>query len=226
MHLAVIEANRAYTELLKALGQPTWIHVLLSEPLDVNPAGSPPKSLEGVLAVRPDLRVARAALAEAQANARLQAVSARPDIGVFFGYKRTELPDALSGVNTALAGMTMTLPLSDRKQGDRQTAAAEVRRQEQLVAAAENEVRADVEQARQEYEMRRTEVRDTLQPLRDHAGAIAQIAEAAYAQDGIDLLRLLDAERLQIDARLAWVEGMVAFQQSRAMLEAAEGGSR
>jgi cobalt-zinc-cadmium efflux system outer membrane protein len=194
MHLATIDASKARTELLKVIGQPTWTHVVLTEPLDVVPTGLPHMSLEEVFAARPELRVARAALAEARANERLQVVSARPDIGVFFGYKRTELPDALSGVNTALAGVTMTLPLTDRKQGDRQTAAAEVRRQEQVVAAAENDVRADLEQARQEYEMRRTEVTDTLQPLRDHASAISQIAEAAYAQDGIDVLRLLSTE--------------------------------
>jgi cobalt-zinc-cadmium efflux system outer membrane protein len=145
---------------------------------------------------------------------------------VFGGYKRTQLPDTVSGVNTALAGVVLTLPLADRKQGDRQTAAADVRRQQQQIAATENDVRADFEQAREEYEMRRIEVTDTLQPLRDHAGTIAQIAQAAYAQDGIDLLRLLDAERLQLDASLAWVEGMMAFQQSRANLDAAEGASR
>jgi outer membrane protein, heavy metal efflux system len=225
-HLAAIDASKARSELLKALGQPAWTDTILAEPLDAASAAPTRLPLEEVLAGRPELRVARAALAEAQANERLQAVSARPDVGVFFGYKRTELPDTASGVNTAIAGFSMTLPLADRKQGDRQTAAADVRRQQQLVAASENDVRAEVEQAREEYEMRRMEVADTLRPLRDHAGTIAQIAQAAYEQDGIDLLRLLDAERLQLDASLAWVDGMVAFQQSRARLDAAEGVSR
>jgi cobalt-zinc-cadmium efflux system outer membrane protein len=225
-HVATIDANKARTQFLKSLGQPTWTDALLTEPLDVVPAGPTNISLDEVLVVRPEVRVARAALAEAQANERLQAVSARPDIGVFGGYKRTQLPDTVSGVNTALVGVMLTLPLADRRQGDRQTAAANVRRQQQQVVAAENDVRADLEQAREEYEMRRIEVTGTLQPLLDHARSIAQIAQAAYAQNGIDLLRLLDAERLQLDASLTWVEGMIAFQQSRANLDAAEGVSR
>jgi cobalt-zinc-cadmium efflux system outer membrane protein len=225
-HLASIDAAKARMQLLKALGQPTWTAALLTEPLDVAAPALIDTSPEDVLAMRPELRAARAALAEAQANERLQTVSARPDIGVFFGYKRTQLPDTVSGVNTAIAGVSMTLPLADRKQGDRQTAAADVRRQQQLLTAAENDVQAELGQAREEYEMRRMEITDTMQPLREHAGSIAQIAQAAYEQDGIDLLRLLDAERLQLDANLAWIEGMVAFQQSRANLEAAEGVSR
>jgi outer membrane protein, heavy metal efflux system len=42
-------------------------------------------------------------------------------------------------------------------------------------------------------------------------------------QGGGDLLRLIDAQRARIDAELAWVQGMVEYQQSVANLEAAEG---
>jgi outer membrane protein, heavy metal efflux system len=62
-----------------------------------------------------------------------------------------------------------------------------------------------------------------LQPLREHAGTIAQIASAAYAEGGTDLLRLLDAERARLDAELAWTRGMIEYRQSLVRLEAAEG---
>ena len=48
-------------------------------------------------------------------------------------------------------------------------------------------------------------------------------SQSAYAQGGADLLRLIDAQRARIDAELAWVQGMVEYQQSVANLEAAEG---
>ena len=64
---------------------------------------------------------------------------------------------------------------------------------------------------------------ETLQPLRGHAVEIADIAQAVYAQTGADLLRLLDAQRARMDAELAYVQGMVEYQQSLANLEAAEG---
>jgi outer membrane protein TolC len=142
---------------------------------------------------------------------------------VVFGYKRTQLPDSASGVNTALAAVKVTIPLTDRNQGNRAAAAAELRRQEQLHAETETAVSADIQRALQEYEMRRAEVSATLHPLRDHATTISAIAQAAYQQGGVDLLRLLDAERSRLDAESAWVDGMVAFQQSVVNLEAAQG---
>jgi outer membrane protein TolC len=136
------------------------------------------------------------------------------------------LPDALSGVNTKLAAIRVTIPLLDRNQGNRAASAAEVRRQEMLGTEVEMTVRSDLERAVQEYEMRRTEVVDTLQPLREHARTISNIAQAAYQQGGVELLRLLDAERSRLEAESAWVDGMVAFQQSVVNLEAAQGVSR
>jgi outer membrane protein TolC len=133
------------------------------------------------------------------------------------------LVDATSGVNTAMAGVRITLPITDRNQGNRDAALAEVRRQEQLLAAAEANVRADYYSALQEYRLRQTEVVETLEPLRQDAANISQIAQAAYVQGGTDLLRLLDAERARLDAESAYVRGMFEYKQSIANLEAAEG---
>jgi outer membrane protein, heavy metal efflux system len=133
------------------------------------------------------------------------------------------LVDTTSGVNTAMAGLQVTLPIIDRNQGNRAAASAEVRRQQQLLAGTEADVRADYFGALQEYELRRSEVVETLQPLREHARTISEIAQAAYAQGGTDLLRLLDAERAQLDAELAYVQGMTQYQQSVSNLQAAEG---
>ncbi len=71
--------------------------------------------------------------------------------------------------------------------------------------------------------MRRDEAIATLEPLRQEAINLAQIAAAAYAEGGTDLLRLLDAERARIDADLAWARGMTEYHQSIVRLEAAEG---
>ena len=84
-------------------------------------------------------------------------------------------------------------------------------------------MRADYYGALEEYQLRRSEVVTTLQPLREHANNISQIAQAAFAQGGTDLLRLVDAERARLDAQLAYIRGMVEYQQSIANLQAAEG---
>ncbi len=221
--LAAIEAVRSRAQLLREMGRTDGADLILAEPLDLVPPVAIVAAVPDVLARRSEIKVAAAALDEARANLRLQDVSARPDLGIVYGYKRTQLPDAVDGVNTAIAAVKITIPLTDRNQGNRAAAAAELRRQEQLRVEAETNVKNDLQRAIQEYELRSAEVRDTLRPLREHATTISGIAQAAYQQGGVDLLRLLDAERARIEAELAWVEGMVAFQHSVVNLDAAQG---
>jgi cobalt-zinc-cadmium efflux system outer membrane protein len=222
-NLAAIDVTRTRVELFRQMGQTEFADVILSEPLNANGGGVDQIGLSQVLAQRSEMKIARAALDEAQAKSRLQDVSARPDLDIIYGFKRTQLVDATSAVNTAMAGLRVTLPITDKNQGNRAEAAAEVRRQEQLLAATEAGVRADYYGASQEYQLTRSEVLETLQPLREHATTIATIAQDVYTQGGTDLLRLIDAERARLEAELAYVRGMVEYQQSIANLQAAEG---
>jgi cobalt-zinc-cadmium efflux system outer membrane protein len=224
-NLAAIEATRARVQLLKEMGQTDFSEVVLTDPLETTGALLAAVELPQVLARRIEMRVATAALEEAKAKEHLEDVSARPDLNLIYGYKRTQLPDTATGTNTAIAGVQITLPLTNRNQGNRAAATAELRRRQQLLAATEAEVRADYFSALQEYQLRSVEVVTTLEPLRQHAKNIAEIAQGAYAQGGTDLLRLLDAQKVRLDAELAYVQGMVAYQQSLANLQAAEGAN-
>ena len=221
-NLAALRAARAEAELLRQIGDASATAVTLTETLDAAPSLTVP-SEEDVLAQRPEMKMARASLEEARASARLQDVLARPDLALTFGYKRTQLPDTAVAANTAIAAIAMKLPLFDRNAGNRAAASAETRRQEALLEATRLDVLAEYRAASQEYAQRRTEVVGTLLPMREHATNISSIAQAVYVQTGGDLLRLLDAQRSRLDAELAWVQGMVEYQQSIANLEAAEG---
>ena len=225
-NLAAIEATRARVQLLREMGQTTFSEIVLTDPLDAHGSAIDPVNIDQVLSQRVEMRVGRALLEEAHANSRFQDVSARPDLSLIYGYKRTQLVDTTTGTNTAIAGLSITLPITNRNQGNREAATAEVRRQQQLLAETEAGVRADYYGAVQEYDMRRHEVVETLLPLREHGAAISEIAQQAYAQGGTDLLRLLDAERARLDAELAWIQGMVEYQQSIVNLEIAEGVSQ
>lgn len=222
-NLAAIEATRARVQLQKDMGQADFPDLVLTEPLDANKDSLNPMETQQVLAQRVEIEVARVELEEAQAKAKFEAVSARPDMNILYGYKRTQLVDSTTGTNTALAGLQITLPITDRNQGNRAAANAEVARDQQLLADVQASVLADYYGALQEYQLRRNEVAGTLQTLREHATTISEIARGAYAQGGTDLLRLLDAERARLDAELAYVQGMVEYQQSIVNLEAAEG---
>ncbi len=220
--LAAIDANRARVELLHEMGATDFPELILTESWSAPSAPNRP-DVADVIARRSDVRAARAAFEQARAAARLQDVAARPDLNVTYGYKRTQLPDTTDGVNTAIASVRITLPFTDKNQGNRAAAEADVRRAGQQLAAVEADARAEYYGAVQEYQMRQKEFETMLQPLREHAGTIAQIAAAAYAEGGTDLLRLLDAERARLDAELAWTRGMIDYRQSLVRLEAAEG---
>ena len=221
--LAVIGASRARVQLLKEMGETDFSEVFFTERLDANTSAIEPIDIAQLLAQRIEMRVANAAVDEARAKSRLQDLSARPDLNLLYGYKRTQLVDTTSGVNTAIAGLQITFPITDRNQGNRAAASAELRRQQQLLAATEMDVRADYFGALQDYQLRRNEVVETLQPLREHAKTISEIAQAAYERGGTELLRLLDAQRARLDGELAYVQGMTEYEQSIARLKAAEG---
>jgi len=223
--LAALRASRAEADLLRQMGDTSAGVVMLTEPLDAASEMRPP-ALDEVLMQRPEMKIARASLEEARARARLQDALARPDFTLTYGYKRTQLPDTAVAANTSIAAFAVKVPLFDRNAGNRAAATAEMRRQEQLLEATKLDVLADYRAASQEYALRHAEVIGTLQPMREHAANISSIAQSVYIQAGGDLLRLLDAERSRLDAELAWVEGMVDYQQSIVNLEAAEGVAR
>lgn len=224
--LAAIEEARARVRLQKEMGRTDFPEVVLTESLAATSPSAGSMNINQVLARNVDMGVQRANLGQAEAKARLQDIAVRPDLSVIFGYKRTQLFDVSTGANTAVAGAKITLPIFNRNRGNREAAAAEVRQQRQALAETTAEVRADYYGAVQEYEMRRHEVTEALEPLREHGADIAEIAQLAYVRGGTDLLRLLDAERARLDAELAWVQGMVEYHQSVVNLEAAEGVSQ
>jgi cobalt-zinc-cadmium efflux system outer membrane protein len=221
--LAALDAVHARVALQQEIGQSNFPDIDLTEPFDSNLSPSPPLDLSQVLAQRVEIKSARADLEEARAKAHLQDAAARPDLTLLFGYKRTQLVESATADNTALAGMQVTVPLFDRNQGNRDAALAEVHRQEQLLAEAENDVRASYTGALAEYNLRRSEVQEALTPLREHSQAVSDIAQQAYQRGGLDLLRLLDAERAQLDGQVTWVQEMVQYQLSLVALQSAEG---
>jgi hypothetical protein len=52
---------------------------------------------------------------------------------------------------------------------------------------------------------------------------VARIGEAAYREGGIDLLRLLDAQRARLDALTAWYQGLAEYQSSVTTLQIVTG---
>jgi cobalt-zinc-cadmium efflux system outer membrane protein len=219
---AALETLRTRAALLKAIGRAAITNVLLTEPLE---ASSTPttSSDDDVLAARPEVIAAKAAVAEAEKNVRLQGVLGRPEFSGLFGYKRTQLPDTPTGVNTLVAGMRVTVPWGDRNEGNSTAASAELRRAQALLEAARAQVLADYHAAFEEYRQQEAQLTGIVVPLRRDSANLAQIALAAYQAGGTDLIRLLDAQRAQLDADLVWVHAVTDVQESAAAVRLAAG---
>ncbi|HYO80941.1 MAG TPA: TolC family protein [Bryobacteraceae bacterium] len=174
-------------------------------------------NLAAVLETRPDLIAARRIIAQARAQLRLQEAQWQPDPQALFGYKRS------NGFNTIIAGLQIDLPFSNRNQGEVAAAAADITAAEASVRAAEAAARAEIEGAWQTYEARRRLLRETLGPMRNRAEEIARIALAAYREGGLDLLRLLDAQRARLEAMTAWYQALADYRISVATVQVVTG---
>lgn len=214
------EAQRALIDLFREMGEIDIRPVRLSDELESISVPLSEITLETALANRQEVLQAKAVLQHALANQSLQRAIGRPDLDITGGYKRT------GGQNTGLAGFSLNLPIFDRNQGNVKASAAEVSEAEALVAASEAAVRAEFQAATAEYVARQKQVSTTLKLIRSHATETARIAHAAYREGGIDLLRLIDSERIRIESELLYYRALSEFQQSVANLENVSGVSQ
>jgi outer membrane protein TolC len=217
---ANLEAQRAILRLARELSSPAndaW--ALVEEFQNLEMPVDKPEHVD-LLSLRPEGRSALAALAEARANINLQKANGRQDVQGLFGYKRNG-PD-----NAMIAGLQINIPVFDRNRGAITAAEADARVAEETVAALRNQITSEVALAEREYQMRRDQYLKTFQPLRNRAIEISDISRAAYREGGLDLIRLLDAERLRVESQISWANALLSYHQSVAALEYAEGVER
>lgn len=217
---ATLEAERARIDLFREMGKTDYVQVRLSDELEPADAPEMVTAMETALSHRQEILEARAGLDEALATERLERSTARPELDFIGGYKRT------NGLNTAVAGLSFNIPVFDRNQGNIKASTAAAREAEAVLAATEAAVRAEVSAAQADFAARSKQVSSTLRLIRDHALETSRIAHAAYAEGGIDLLRLIDAERIRIESELLYYRALAEYQQSIANLENVMGVSQ
>jgi outer membrane protein, heavy metal efflux system len=210
---ATLEAERSLIDLFREMGRSDYTPVRLSDELENTDMPELETGVEGALTRRQEVLEARAAVEQAMATERLERATARPDLDFIGGYKLA------TGTNTAVLGLSFNIPLLDRNQGNIKASTAAVREAEAALASTEAAVRAEVIAAQADYAARRKQVGSTLRLIRDHATETSRIAHAAYQEGGIDLLRLIDAERIRIESELLYYRALAEYQQSVANLE-------
>jgi outer membrane protein, heavy metal efflux system len=191
------ELARALADLTALIGAPALVlPSQLVAPADLPAiAAVADVALTDSVATRPDVRLAYARRDRAQKLAELERLRRIPDPAVTAGYKRT------AGFNTAVAGITMSVPLFDRNG--------------QTIARAESEARAaalDVAAVEARAAAETAALVLAARSLADHSARVEQTllapaegvrnaARATFREGAADVLKMVDAERVYADVR-------------------------
>jgi outer membrane protein TolC len=199
---------------MNAAPNPTWV---LSDDLETleEPRSMPPGS--DASALRTEAQIAKQSIAQAKARTQLERANGRPDLLFTGGYKRD------IDLDSPVAGVQFDIPLFNRNQGAVAASRADEEAASETYQATRNRLAAELTLAQREYEMRREQYLQVFKPLRNQAVEISDISRAAYQAGGLDLLRLLDAERARVDAQFSYVRALQGFHLSVAALNYAEG---
>lgn len=217
---AEADQERARLDLLRAMGEPPPVGAfrLVSDEA-ARPAAPPSGSalVERARTQRTEVKLARAVIERARAQLGLQQALARPDWTVVLGYKRT------AGYDTVLAGVTVPLPLHNRNQGNIGHSAAEIDRAQALLRAALAQVETELSAALTALRRRQEMLEQMQTGMLDRAEQGWRVALAAYQEGGIDLLRLLDAQRARHEVQLLHARTQQEYRVSWVDLETAVG---
>jgi cobalt-zinc-cadmium efflux system outer membrane protein len=192
---ARIEHARVEAELAFLVGRPVAEARLEKPDLPLQPPGEPEALAELALTSRPDVAAARARVARAEGTMSLEKARRYPDLALSGGYKRT------TGLDTAVVGVVTTVPVFERN-------GRAVARAEADARAAGLELEATLARARADAAILVRGARDLQarlarldEDLVHPAEEARRSALAAFREGAIDVLRVVDAERTNTEAR-------------------------
>jgi cobalt-zinc-cadmium efflux system outer membrane protein len=187
------------------------------------PAAALPAERELValaLAERPDVRLVRDGLAEAQARLEVARREAKPELAIWAGYMVN-----IRGVDMFSTGVSTTLPIFSTRRRDAlsDAAQAELAAKRAALDGARRRAEAEVHIALLQMEVAERHEKLHSERLIPLAELSLQSAEAAYQNDRIDFLSVLDAARVLRDHHLNHARYLIDYQRRLADLELAVG---
>jgi cobalt-zinc-cadmium efflux system outer membrane protein len=194
-------------------------------------------ALQEALASRPDLAVARADAALARAKVAKEQADGRWDASVNVGYQRQDMGfSGLSGLTAnggtrpiqdvfhfVGGGLTITLPVRNRNQGNIAAAASEARAAEHRVDLAVLTIRQEVEAAYAQHAAARQALdiyeRGVRQVARENLDVVRRTQELGRTT----LLDLIAEQRRYIDVELGYTQALHAVYAAGVEIERAVG---
>ena len=191
-----VAAQRALVEITARLNVEASLDALVAPTLPALPVADDAAALER----RPDVTAAQRAVASAQQSLRLEDARGTPNPALNAGFKRT------IGYNTGVFTVTMPIPLWDRNRVARILAQGQVTAAELERSAVERRARGEMAATRMAAGRLSERARDVRARLVEPARGARDAARAAFASGALDILRLVDAERVFTDATLVAID--------------------
>jgi cobalt-zinc-cadmium efflux system outer membrane protein len=217
---ATLDLDRSLASLAVLIGVPTIAASQLVLPaLPPVPSPAEPVAIAAAVSRHPDMTAAAARLHRAEQVLAIENARRIPDPAFTTGYKRTV------GITTMVAAVTATVPLFDRNNSSRVVAGAAVK----AAAAEQDATRARLSSeiallARTAATLRDRAAR-TERELLEPAGVVREAARASFREGTVDVLKLIDAERvyaevgrvaldLQLEAIASAIDARIALGEA------------
>ncbi len=239
-HLAVLDAQREARRRDSAVVAAK----MRLRPLLGRSAAEPDFEVQGTLAVtavypapaladalalaeanRPDLISDRLSIEQAAAALNREQRKAYPQVSIQPGYSR-QIQSSITGFRDASLfdiGLTTTLPITDRNQGNIAKAVATMNQNRLTLAADRADIHAEVEQALDAYQTALTIAREDDPATIKSAQSVRDRIEESYKLGGRRLLEVLDAQRAYRDRQRAVASGQAELWRTLNRLNAAVG---
>jgi outer membrane protein, heavy metal efflux system len=221
---AGLEYVRTKIELLRAMGASSFeegeLSFEIAEELNFQPVSINTTLLREAAMRLPQVQAAQSRVERAQSLLRLEQARVRPDITASVGYKRNG-PD-----NALYAAVSAPLPLYNRNQAQIARAQAEVEAARAELQYAHNTVLAELAAARRSVEFNQKQVESLRAEFLSLADESRSVSLAAYREGAVDLLVLLDAQRVRSQAQELYFQALYDYQLAIHELERAAGIER
>jgi len=196
------------------------------------------EALRRAIEARPDLRAARAEGRAARARIAKEEAEGRWDASVNVGYQRQEMGFGLMGTTESGAsrpiqdvfhifgaGVTITLPVRNRNQGNVAAARAEARAADRRVEFMELMVREEIEAAFAQHEaaMRSRSIYE--RGVRDVAARNLDVVRASHALGRLSLLDVIAEQRRYIDIENGYTETLRQVYDAAVEIDRAVGST-
>jgi cobalt-zinc-cadmium efflux system outer membrane protein len=168
------------------------------------------------LAARPDLKAAQLRERAADASVRLQNAQRIPDLSFEAGVAQTPY-----STNTFVYGVALTLPLSDRNQGERAKALVEKLRAQNEQRQVTNQVFGDVDRALVAVEVQQRRVELYRTGVLAKVDEIQSLTEFSLKAGEGSTLELLDAIRTRRETLAAYYQALFDYHMALLDLELA-----